>query len=81
MTDDVIDLNERRNARERPDADCVRKDDFGRPVYLFTLSWSRDGKDYGTELWAYDEADAQKHVAAMRESLKYDGQIYSIVPL
>lgn len=77
----VVSLADARNARERPDADCMRKDDFGRTLYCYTLSWHRDGHQYGIELWAYSMEDAGAHVQAMRESLALDGQIYSVIPV
>jgi hypothetical protein len=78
--ENVIDLNAKRNEREQPDADCVRKDEYGRKLFMFTLGWKRGDDSFGIELWAYSEEDAQKHVAAMRESLTYDGQVYTIIP-
>jgi hypothetical protein len=77
---DVIDLNEKRNERERPDAEFIRKDDFGRPMYCFLLDYTFDGKHWSSEVWAYDEAEALKRVEAMRESLKYMGQMFTVVP-
>jgi hypothetical protein len=77
---DIIDLNERRNASEKPDADCVRKDDYGRQLYLFTLAFEFEDREYGVDLWAYSMEDASAKVAAMRESVKLLGQLYSMVP-
>jgi len=77
---DIIDLNERRNAAERPDAEFVRKDEYGRPLYCFVLSFDMGDKQYGTELWAYDRGDAEAKVAAMRASLRLDGQLFGVIP-
>ena len=49
----VIDSNEARAARERPDADQVQHDQFGRPMYGFALTYEMDGSTRGTEVWAY----------------------------
>lgn len=76
----TIDLGAARAARERPDADCVRKDDYGRPLYLFALEYKMDGKTWGTDVWAYSWDDAENRVAGMRESLTVLGQIQAIVP-
>ncbi|MER9356963.1 hypothetical protein NKI61_27360 [Mesorhizobium sp. M0514] len=76
----IIDLNERRNAAERPDPEFIRKDEYGRSLYCFVLSFDMGHKQFGTELWAYDTADAEAKVAAMRESLRCDGQLYCVVP-
>jgi hypothetical protein len=76
---EIIDLQERRNAAERPDAEFVRKDEYGRELFMFTLSYDLGSAVYGAELWAYDAEDANRKVAAMRESLRCDGQVYCII--
>lgn len=78
---DIVDLNAERNKREQPDDECIRKDEYGRPLYMFLIEWVRDGKQYGHHIWAYDQTDADAHIAAMRESLAYTGQAYSMVPV
>lgn len=50
---DIVNLNQARAARERPDPEHVIKDQFGRPMYRFALSYQMDGKTWGTEVWAY----------------------------
>lgn len=77
---DIIDLSTERNKRAAPDAEFVRQDDYGRPMYTFLLSYEMDGSGWSTEVWAYDVEDAEKRVAAMRESLKVDGQIFASFP-
>lgn len=77
---DIIDLNERRNAMEAPDAEFVRKDDFGRPLYMFTLSYEMDGSSWGAEVWAYSAEDAEARVSAMRSSLVCMGQVFAAFP-
>lgn len=80
MADEIVDLTAERNRRAAPDPEFVRKDDYGRPLYTFLLSYEMDGKQWSTEVWAYDFADAEARVAGMRASLKIDGQAYSQVP-
>ncbi len=77
---DIIDLNERRNAAERPDAEFVRKDDFGRPLYHYGLSYDFEGGSWSAEIWAYSMEDAKARVGAMRDSLTLLGQTYSVLP-
>lgn len=77
---DIIDLNERRNAAERPDAEFIHKDDFGREMFCFALSYEMGDATYGLNLWAYDMDDAKAKVAGIRESLRVDGQIFCTVP-
>jgi hypothetical protein len=80
MDDNVTDLTAERNKREQPDPEFVRKDDFGRPLYTFLLSYEMDDSRWCAEIWAYSFEDAEARVAAMRESLKVDGQAFSTVP-
>lgn len=80
MADVVIDLSERRAAREAPDADCIRHDDFGRPLYLFGLQYRFAEALWAIDLWAYSFDDAAARVAAMRDSLTVFGQIMGHVP-
>ena len=81
MSDDnIISLTDRRNAMAQPAPEFVRKDEYGRPLYCFLLDYQMDGSSYSTEVWAYDEAEAQKRVQAMRESLAYAGQLFECVP-
>jgi hypothetical protein len=77
---DIIDLNEKRNEREKPDPEFVRKDDFGRPLYLFLLDYRYQDASWSAEVWAYDAADAEGRVVGMRESLKVMGQAYAAFP-
>ena len=77
---DIIDLNAERNKRDGPDADCVRKDEYGCPLYLFALEYKMDGGTWGAEVWAYSWEDAESRVAAMRESLVVSGQMMAMVP-
>jgi hypothetical protein len=72
---DVLDLNEKRNEREAPDPHLVRKDDFGRPIYVFGVEYRMDSKDWTFRVWAYDLADAEKRVEAIRSGARVYGQI------
>lgn len=76
---DIADLNAERNKRARPDPEYIRKDDYGREMFCFLLSYEMNGGHWSAEVWAYDEEEAQRRVAAMRESLTYDGQIFTAV--
>jgi hypothetical protein len=75
----VIELLQARAARERPDAEHVRNDEFGRPMYRFALSYEMDGKDWCTEVWVYSFEDAGTRVAAMSRTLTVQGQIITEV--
>lgn len=81
MSNDIIDLSAERNKREQSVPEFVRHDDYGRPLYTFLLSYEMEGKSWSTEVWAYDFADAEARVAAMRESLKVTGQLFDRIPL
>jgi hypothetical protein len=60
----AIDPDRARAAREHPDAEHIRQDHDGRPMYRFALSDQMDGKEWGAEVWAYDFADAEARVGA-----------------
>ena len=77
---EIIDLEALRRSREAPDSDQVRKDEYGRPLYRFLLEYRVCRRTYASDVWAYDMADAEAHVAAMRESLELLGQCYSSGP-
>lgn len=76
----VVSLSVERNKREQPDAEFIRKDDFGRPLYAFLFSYEMDENTWAMQLWAYDFEDAQKRCEAIRASLKLDGQAFTTVP-
>lgn len=76
---DIIDLNERRNENERPDGAFIHRDESGREMFTFCLSYDLEGRRYGTTIIAYDWDDAQAKVSAMRESLRLDGQLFTTV--
>ena len=74
---DPIDLTAFRNAKAEPDEDCLTRDEYGRPLYTFLLTYEMDGKSYGAEIVAYDEEEAHQKIAAMRLTLAYEGKLYS----
>ena len=80
MGDDIIDLNAERNKREQPDPEFVRKDGFGRPLYLFLLNYQMDGASYTADIWAYDMADAQRRVDAISTTVAVLGQAFGKEP-
>lgn len=73
---DPIDLAAERNRREAPDPEFVRKDDFGRPMYAYCVSYSMDDSDWGgVTIWAYDHDEALRRMKAIRQTGKVDGQL------
>lgn len=74
---DIIDLTAERNRRAEPDPKFIRKDDYGRPLYKFALSYRFDGRQWAAHVWAYSWEDAEQRVIGMRQSLTVDGQIFS----
>ncbi len=76
----IIDLNAERNRRAQPDPEFVKQDDYGRPLYMFLLSYEYQDRRWQAEIWAYSFEDAEGRVAAMRESLVCDGQCFAAIP-
>ncbi|MBA1159359.1 hypothetical protein [Microvirga mediterraneensis] len=78
--DDIIDLNAERNKREQPDPEFSLKDDYGRPMFIFGIEYSMDGKQWSTRIIAYSWEDAEARLAAIKESGRVYGQIMGEVP-
>jgi hypothetical protein len=82
MSDDIVDLNAERNRRAKPGPECIRRDNYGREIFCFLASYTcADGKSYSTEIWAYDQAEAERRIEGMKQSLVYDGQLFDRIPL
>lgn len=77
---DPISLDAARSARDQPDPEYVRRDDFGRPMFCFILEYEMDGGTWAAELWAYSMVDAKARVDAMKESLVLRGQLFGRSP-
>lgn len=81
---DILDMEAARAKREAsigPDPEFVQRDAFGRiEMVCFTCSYEMDGAWFTTRLWAKDWPDVEKRAAAIRESLKVDGQLFSSTP-
>lgn len=76
----VVDLHAERNARERPESDCVHVDQYGQEMFRYAIEYQMDGCTWGSDIWAYSWGDAESRVTAMRDSLTVIGQIKAIVP-
>lgn len=81
----VIDLELARKARQdaedgTPDAHLVRRDEYGRPVYCYSLEYTHRGDTYGLDFWAYSEAEAMDHVLSMIATLMFVGQKMGEMP-
>ena len=82
MADEPINLADRRAAREAPDADCIRKDEYGRPLYRFGFEFRHfDGDEYGFDVWAYDMPSAEEIAASINANgVRLVGQLFATVP-
>nr|WP_155888855.1 hypothetical protein [Inquilinus limosus] len=67
--------------REPPDAEHVSCDQWGRPMFRFTVEYphlttpSGRGRIWTAVIWAYDEEDAEARLAAIRNSGRLAGQV------
>lgn len=77
---EIVDLAQVRNAKERPDPQFVRQDEYGRPLYTFSYSFEHEGKRYGFHFLAYSFDDAQAKLDSIRSTAVLDGQVYAEVP-
>lgn len=81
----VIDLELARQHKQAikdstPDPHLVRYDEYGRPLYCFTLEYEHQGATYGLDFWTYSEADARDHLLSMIATITYVGQKLSEIP-
>ena len=85
---DPVDLTAERNKRAEPDAEFITTDEYGRRYFKFIANYefgTFDGKDaskgtFSIDLWALDEAEAKARVEAIRQTLRYEGQLFSSRP-
>lgn len=76
----VIDLQAERNRRGGPDAEHVRFDEDGVPLYEFIFNYKMDRSTYSFTLFAYDWEDAEKRCAAINAGVTVCGQLHSVIP-
>ena len=84
MSDDkVVDIAKIRATREQPDAAHVYiefRDGVAVKWFRFAASFTDDdGGVFRFELWARDNADAERRIARIRETAKLDGQVYAVI--
>jgi len=77
----IVDIAAVRAALDGPDRECITEDREGRPMYLFALDWTFEGKPWTVQIWAYDWADAEARVGAMCDSLTVTGRVHAQGPL
>ena len=77
---DPIDLSAIRNQRTAPDAEFVKRDDFGRPMQCYLIEYTMDGHEWGVQVWAYSMEDAANRVQALRATAVLKGQAMRCQP-
>lgn len=78
---DIIDLNKVRSDREKPDAEFIKRDDFGREMFCFSCTYKFNNGEWTFHLWAYSMDDADARVEAMNaDGITLDGMIHAQVP-
>jgi hypothetical protein len=71
---------EKRNPEEKPDPEFVAQDQFGRPMYTYSLDYRFGDSIFSVHIFAYSFEDAEDRIKAMKESLVMAGQVYTTVP-
>ncbi|WPJ67993.1 hypothetical protein STOPSMEL_17 [Sinorhizobium phage StopSmel] len=71
----IVDLQQVKDQREGPDADCLLRDNYGRPMGLFGFEYQVDGRRWSFTIEAYSHEDAERRIAAIRESVNFLGQL------
>lgn len=77
---DIIDLTAERNRRDRPDAEHVRKDEYGRELYEFLMDYQMGDGTYSFSVFAYDWEDAERRARAISQGVVVVGQLHCMVP-
>ncbi len=71
----IVDLDQIRAQREAPDADCLRRDQHGRPMGVYGFEYQVDGRTWSFSIEAYSHEDAERHMAAIRQGVNFVGQL------
>lgn len=71
----VVDLQQIREQKETPDANCLLRDQWGRPMGLFGFEYQVDGRTWSFSIEAYSHEDAEQHIAAIRQDVTFLGQL------
>lgn len=72
----VIPFPSARDDKTVPHPEFCTIDQEGRPMFRFLADYECDDRIFGISFWAYDMADAERRVAAMRMGLGLQGQIF-----
>lgn len=85
MSDDVIDLQAAREARERrneptPAPGFVATDVHGVEWFTFTCSCKDEEGTFTFDIMAKDFADAQRRIKMIGENGRVDGKLFEIIP-
>ncbi|CCM77115.1 conserved hypothetical protein [Rhizobium mesoamericanum STM3625] len=75
----IIDLNAERDKRNAPDAEHIRTDQFGRQMFQYLCDYRMNDSVWSLRIWAYSQEDAEARIEAIRGSLAYLGQLYTVV--
>jgi len=75
----IIDLNAERDKRNAPDPQHILTDQFGIPMFEYLCDYRMNDSSWSLRLWAYSIEDAEAGIEAIRGSLGYLGQVYTVV--
>jgi hypothetical protein len=65
---------------DEPDGTCRLRDERGTEWFKFGVDFTVDGVEFGFFIWALDRDDAERRVAAIRETAWVIGQVFSEIP-
>jgi len=77
---DPIDLTAEREKRDGPDPEFIVRDSAGRRMVAFGIDFNFGDSEWSFHIFAYDMADAEERVKAIRETARISGQIMSVTP-
>ena len=78
---EIITFPPKAEPKPQDDCVCVIPTD-GKPVkwFRFGCTFKIDDSEFGFDIWALDAQDAERRIAAVRETATVDGQIFGIIP-
>lgn len=71
----IVDLQQVKDQREGPDADCLLRDQWGRPMGIFGVAYKVGDRLFSFKIEAYSEEDAERHIDAIRQGVEFLGQL------
>lgn len=74
----IIDLDQVKEERASPDADCLLRNSTGQRMGVFGFEYRMGDRTFVFKLDALDYEDAEERLAAIRQGVTFLGQLHRI---